>query len=118
MVLAIKNVPASERVIRKRYGFNPWAGKILWKRAWQPTSRFLPGESHRQTKPGGLQSMESQSHTQLERLSTQQPRCKEHSSRLLGRGHRMPSVPHQLGGTTRVRVYKRTRQPLGTNDFY
>ena len=52
-VLAIKNVPASERVIRKRYGFNPWVGKILWKRAWQPTSRFLPGESHRQTNLAG-----------------------------------------------------------------
>ena len=23
-----------------------WVGKILWKRAWQPTPVFLPGESH------------------------------------------------------------------------
>ena len=28
--------------------FNPWVGKILWRRAWQPTSVFLPGESHGQ----------------------------------------------------------------------
>ena len=27
-----------------RPGFNPWAGKILWRRAWQPTRVFLPGE--------------------------------------------------------------------------
>ena len=27
-------------------GFNPWVGKIPWRRAWQPTAVFLPGESH------------------------------------------------------------------------
>ena len=32
----------------KRCGFDPWVGKIPWKRAWQPTSVCLPGESHRQ----------------------------------------------------------------------
>ena len=26
--------------------FNPWVGKIPWKRKWQPTSVFLPGKSH------------------------------------------------------------------------
>ena len=25
----------------KRQGFNPWVGKILWRRKWQPTSVFL-----------------------------------------------------------------------------
>ena len=24
-----------------------WVGKIFWRRAWQPTPVFLPGESHR-----------------------------------------------------------------------
>ena len=33
---------------RKRHRFNPWIGKILWRRAWQPTPVFLPGESHGQ----------------------------------------------------------------------
>ena len=27
-------------------GFNPWVRKIPWRRNWQPTSVFLPGESH------------------------------------------------------------------------
>ena len=27
-----------------RPGFNPWVGKIPWRRAWHPTPVFLPGE--------------------------------------------------------------------------
>ena len=34
--------------IWKRYGFDPWMGKIPWRRAWQLTPVFLPGESHGQ----------------------------------------------------------------------
>ena len=30
----------------RRPGFNPWGGKIPWRRKWQPTLVFLPGESH------------------------------------------------------------------------
>ena len=32
----------------KRLKFNPWVRKIPWRRAWQPTLVFLPGESHGQ----------------------------------------------------------------------
>ena len=32
----------------KGLGFNPWVGKIPWRRAWQPTLVFLPGKSHGQ----------------------------------------------------------------------
>ena len=32
----------------RRHGFYPWVGKIPWRRRWQPTSVFLPGESHGQ----------------------------------------------------------------------
>ena len=32
----------------KRCRFDPWVGKIPWRRAWQPTLVFLPGESHGQ----------------------------------------------------------------------
>ena len=27
-------------------GFNPWVGKISWRKKWQPTPVFLPGKSH------------------------------------------------------------------------
>ena len=31
-----------------RRWFNPWVGKIPWRRKWQPTPVFLPGKSHEQ----------------------------------------------------------------------
>ena len=33
---------------RERHVFDLWLGKILWRRAWQPTPVFLPGECHLQ----------------------------------------------------------------------
>ena len=32
----------------KRRRFDPWIGKIPWRRKWQPTPVFLPGKSHGQ----------------------------------------------------------------------
>ena len=29
----------------RRHGFYPWVRKISWRKAWQPTPVFLPGES-------------------------------------------------------------------------
>ena len=37
----------------KRHGFSSWAGKIPWRRKWQPTPVFLPGESHGQRRLRG-----------------------------------------------------------------
>ena len=31
-----------------RPGFDPWVGKIPWKRKWQPTPVLLPEKSHGQ----------------------------------------------------------------------
>ena len=41
----------------ERPGFDPWIGKIPWRRAWQPSPVFLLGESPRTEEPGCLQSM-------------------------------------------------------------
>ena len=30
----------------RRPGFNPWVGKLSWRRKWQPTPVLLPGKSH------------------------------------------------------------------------
>ena len=36
-----------------RPGFDPWVGKILWRRKWQLTPVFLPGEFHGQRNLAG-----------------------------------------------------------------
>ena len=37
----------------RRHEFNPWVRKIPWRRKWQPTPVFLPGESHGQRSLAG-----------------------------------------------------------------
>ena len=45
----------------KRREFDPSVWKVPWRREWQPTPVFLPGDARGQeTLPGGLQSMGSQ----------------------------------------------------------
>ena len=44
-------------------GSIPGVGKIPWRRAWQPTPVFLPGESLWTEERGGLQSMGHKSDT-------------------------------------------------------
>ena len=44
----VKNPPANAGDAGRRHGFDPWVGKVPWRREWQPTPLFLPGESHRQ----------------------------------------------------------------------
>ena len=51
---------ASQCMRHKRYGFDPWVGKISWKKAWQPIPVFLPGESPWLEEPGWLKFIGSQ----------------------------------------------------------
>ena len=37
----------------RRWGFDPRVGKIPWRRKWQPTLVFLPGQSHGQRSLAG-----------------------------------------------------------------
>ena len=37
----------------RRPGFNPWVGKMPWRRKWQPTPVFLPGGPHGQRSLAG-----------------------------------------------------------------
>jgi len=52
VVLVGKNQPANAGDIKKPR-FDPWVRKIPWRRTWQPTPGFLPGESHGQRSLGG-----------------------------------------------------------------
>ena len=40
----------------RRHGFNPWVGKVLWRKKWQPTLVFLPGKSHGHKSLAGYSS--------------------------------------------------------------
>ena len=51
MELVVKNPTADVGDIECE--FNPWVGKIPWRRAWQPAVVFLPGESHGQRSLAG-----------------------------------------------------------------
>ena len=53
----------------KRHGFDPWVGKIPWRRAWQPTPVFLPGESHGQRSLVGYSPQGGKSQTQLKQIT-------------------------------------------------
>ena len=44
----------------RRSDFNLCVGKIPWRKTWQPTPVFLPGESPQTEQPSGLQFMGSQ----------------------------------------------------------
>ena len=37
----------------RRCRFEPWVGKISWRREWQPTTIFLPGKPHGQRSLAG-----------------------------------------------------------------
>ena len=52
-----------------RLGFDPWVKKIPWRRAWQPTPVFLPGESHGQRSLTSYRPRVAKSRTRLKRLS-------------------------------------------------
>ena len=49
----------------RRPGFDPWVRKIPWRREWQPTPVFLPGESHGQKSLVGYSLWVTKSQTQL-----------------------------------------------------
>ena len=70
MALVVKNPPANARDIRDISGFDPWVGKIPWRRAWQRTPVFLPGESHGQRSLAGHSSWGQKESDTTEPVST------------------------------------------------
>ena len=52
VALVVKNPPANKREVRDT-GSISGSGRFPWRRAWQPTQVFLPGESHGQRSLAG-----------------------------------------------------------------
>ena len=68
MAQRVKNCLQCRR--HRRHTFDPWVRKIPWRRAWQPTLVFLPGESHELRSllgysPKGRKELVANSWTQL-----------------------------------------------------
>ena len=68
--------------------FNPWMGKIPWRRAWQSTPVLLSGEFHRGARQAIVHSV-AERWTQLNRLST---RAHVRSLREHRQGNKKPSL--------------------------
>ena len=54
----------------RRLGIDPWLGKIPWRRKWQPTPVFLPGESHGQRSLAGCSPRGHKESDTTEQLSS------------------------------------------------
>ena len=52
-----------------RRGFDPWVRKFPWRRKWQPTPVFLPGESHGQRSLVGCSPWGRKEWDRIERLT-------------------------------------------------
>ena len=61
----------------RRARFCPWVKKIPWRREWQPTPVFLPGESHGQRSLEGYSRPwgHKESDTIEQLIYTHMPRC-------------------------------------------
>ena len=72
----VKNLPAMGRP-----GFNSWVGNNPWRREWQPTSVFLPGELHGQRSLVGYSPWVPKSQTRLSdchtHISVRLERCRQ-----------------------------------------
>ena len=54
----------------RKPGFDPWVRQIPWRRAWQPTSVFLPGEFHEWRSLVGYSTWDCKELDITEQLST------------------------------------------------
>ena len=70
----------------KRHGFDPWVGKMPWRRKWQSTLVVLPGDSHRQRSLAGYCPKGRQESDTTEQLRTARhllyTQCKQSGSPL------------------------------------
>ena len=71
----------------KKHGYDPWVGKILWRRKWQPTLVFLPRKFHGQRSLVGYNPRD---HKVLDK--TRRAHTHTHNTFLL----RCPIAPHDI----------------------
>ena len=99
--------PACQCRRHKRHGFDPWVEEIPWKRTWQLTSVFLPGESHGQRSQAGYSP---QSHKELDTSEVTQHARMVLRQTLLQICSRVDGIFRQIRIDEYVSVY-RTHKP-------
>ena len=84
VVQKVKNPPAVQEM--QETEFYPWVGKIPWRRKWQPTPVFLPGECYGQRSLAGYSlwgrkwsDMTEHPHTQLKGIEVPSYQRTKHS---------------------------------------
>ena len=90
--------PACQCKRFKRLEFNSWVRKIPWRRKWQPTPLFLPGESHGQRSLVGYSPW---NHKESDRTEVTQHTCEKALELILQGGPKTDNrVFLPLSGTT------------------
>ena len=84
----------------RRPGFNPWVGKIPWRRKWQPIPVFLPGKSHGQRSlvgysPWGHEELDTTEQLHFHRVEVRE--CGEWRRKSWFKSIVMVSFTNQLG---------------------
>ena len=100
----------------RRPGFDPWVRKIPWRRKWQPTPVFLPGESPRQKSLVGYSPRGHKKSGTIELLSVQPHRMKTQLLCIERCAERdaLPGIAHMIVGTGQASL-KAIRQATRTS---
>ena len=94
VLLVVKNPSAMQEPQKKQ--FDLWVWKIPWRRAWQPTPVFLPGESHGQRS---LVGYSPQGHTESDTTEATQHTCMAHTlvlEKSTGKGNKLGYFPFSV----------------------
>ena len=78
-------------------GFDPWVGKIPWRRQWHPTPVLLPGKSHGRRSLAGYSPWGHKELDTTEQLHLVKKRDKEGLRRRKGSGTRSRNVGERPG---------------------
>ena len=81
----VKNLPATLET--QGPGFNPWVGKIPWRREWQPTPVFLPGKSHGQRSLMDYNPWDHKNLDTIEHLTHKQTKLEKYSNNQNNKNH-------------------------------
>ena len=70
----------------KRCGFDPWVGKMPWRRKWQPTPVFLPGKFHGHKGLAGYSPWSYKESNMTERVNAYHIAMRSHCHSLIEMG--------------------------------